>query len=61
MKIDWKDKIVLITGSSQGIGKKLAEEFGLKGSKVNEPLTLIESTSTATSWVRNWTNLIVLL
>lgn len=29
-----KDKIVIITGASSGIGKALAYEFGLKGSKV---------------------------
>lgn len=34
MKTSWKDKVVVITGSSQGIGKKLAEEFASKGSKI---------------------------
>jgi short-subunit dehydrogenase len=29
-----KDKVVIITGASSGIGKALAYEFGLKGSKV---------------------------
>ncbi|MEM7107220.1 MAG: SDR family oxidoreductase [Bacteroidota bacterium] len=29
-----KDKVVVITGGSSGIGKALAEEFGSKGSKV---------------------------
>ncbi|MEM9390508.1 MAG: SDR family NAD(P)-dependent oxidoreductase, partial [Bacteroidota bacterium] len=29
-----KDKVVVITGGSSGIGKALAEEFGSKGSKI---------------------------
>jgi len=29
-----KDKVVIITGGSSGIGKALAEEFGRKGSKI---------------------------
>ncbi len=29
-----KDKVVIITGGSSGIGKALAEEFGSKGSKI---------------------------
>ena len=29
-----KDKVVIITGGSSGIGKALAEEFGRHGSKV---------------------------
>ncbi|MCA6074442.1 SDR family oxidoreductase [Fulvivirga sedimenti] len=29
-----KDKVVIITGGSSGIGKALAEEFGKKGSKI---------------------------
>jgi dehydrogenase/reductase SDR family member 7B len=29
-----KDKVVVITGASSGIGKALAYEFGSKGSKV---------------------------
>jgi NAD(P)-dependent dehydrogenase (short-subunit alcohol dehydrogenase family) len=31
---DMKDKVVIITGGSSGIGKALAELFGMKGSKV---------------------------
>jgi NAD(P)-dependent dehydrogenase (short-subunit alcohol dehydrogenase family) len=30
----WKDKVVIITGSSQGIGKRLAEDFGHRGSRI---------------------------
>ncbi|NQU52340.1 MAG: SDR family oxidoreductase [Bacteroidetes bacterium] len=30
----WKDKVVIITGSSLGIGKKLAIEIGNKGGKI---------------------------
>lgn len=30
----WKDKVVLITGSSIGIGRKLAEEIGKRGGKI---------------------------
>lgn len=30
----WKDKVVIITGSSQGIGKHLAEEFGRRGPRI---------------------------
>ena len=29
-----KDKVVIITGGSSGIGKALAEEFGMRGSKI---------------------------
>ena len=29
-----KDKVVIITGGSSGIGKALAEEFGTQGSKI---------------------------
>jgi dehydrogenase/reductase SDR family member 7B len=29
-----KDKVVIITGGSSGIGKALAIEFGSKGSKI---------------------------
>ena len=29
-----KDKVVIITGGSSGIGKALAEEFGKNGSKI---------------------------
>ncbi len=44
----WKDKVVIITGSSMGIGKKLAFEIGNKGGKIvldarnKERLTTIE-------------------
>jgi len=30
----WKDKVVIITGSSRGIGRNLAIELGQKGSKI---------------------------
>lgn len=45
----WKDKVVIITGSSMGIGKKLALEIGNKGGKIvlnarnKERLAAIES------------------
>jgi dehydrogenase/reductase SDR family protein 7B len=29
-----KDKVVIITGGSSGIGRALAREFGIQGSKI---------------------------
>lgn len=34
MKMDFKDKVAIITGSNQGIGKELARQLGLAGAKV---------------------------
>jgi dehydrogenase/reductase SDR family member 7B len=33
-KVKMKDKVVIITGGSSGIGKAMAEEFGKRGSKI---------------------------
>ena len=34
MKFEWKDKVVLVTGASSGIGRALALEFGRRGARV---------------------------
>jgi len=34
MQIDFSDKNVIVTGSSQGIGKKIAEIFAASGAHV---------------------------
>ncbi|WP_447407879.1 SDR family NAD(P)-dependent oxidoreductase, partial [Staphylococcus aureus] len=34
MYTDLKDKVVVITGASSGIGKAMAEQFGAEGCKV---------------------------
>ena len=30
----WKDKVVVITGGSSGLGKELAQAFGAAGGKI---------------------------
>jgi short-subunit dehydrogenase len=34
MRFDWKDKVVLVTGASSGIGRALAVELGRRGARV---------------------------
>src|SRR5215207_7416571 len=34
MKFEWKDKVVLVTGGSSGIGRALAVELGRRGARV---------------------------
>jgi short-subunit dehydrogenase len=34
MKYDWKEKVVLITGASSGIGRALASELGRRGARL---------------------------
>ena len=34
MKYDWKEKVVLVTGASSGIGRALASEWGRRGARL---------------------------
>ncbi|MDO5553952.1 MAG: SDR family NAD(P)-dependent oxidoreductase [Planctomycetia bacterium] len=47
-KTDWRDKIVLVTGGSSGLGRVIAEEFGARGAvivSVGLEATLLEQST----------------